>query len=375
MSMDGILAQLRAEIDEVDAALLPLYERRMEAVRQVAELKRENNLSILDAGREQVIIDKMADRADAAYRAEISLLTRTMLALSKSYQRKRLFPGEETLLPPPAQPKRENVVCVYQGVPGAWSEQALLQVFPDASYEAAEYFEDVFRTVKEEKADYGVVPVENSRTGAIGETYDLLRRYGCYIVGRVSVEIRQCLLAPEGVGLNDIRRVLSHPEALRQCGKYLKKHPWEQIACSNTAVAAESVAKENDGHSAAVGSRRAAERSGLSVLVPDIMDSAGNTTAFVVIARAPEYTADSTMITVTFSTAHRSGALCEALMPYMACGLNLARIESRPGTGGDYRFFADIESNILDPAAQDALRQAAAACEYFEVLGCYDNLE
>ena len=101
------------------------------------------------------------------------------------------------------------------------------------------------------------------------------------------------------------------------------------------------------------------------------MDSADNRTSFVVISRQPEYDEQSNLISVTFSTQHRSGALCEALMPFMADGLNLMRIESRPVSADKYRFFAEIQGNINDKRVLSALRQAAATTEYFEVLGCY----
>ena len=110
---------------------------------------------------------------------------------------------------------------------------------------------------------------------------------------------------------------------------------------------------------------------GLSVLAPDIMDATDNRTSFVVIAAQPQYNRESDLLSVTFSTQHHSGALCEALLPFMAEDLNLNRIESRPAAAGKYRFFAEIEGNIADEKVMAALRQASAASEYFEILGCY----
>lgn len=368
------LEALREEIDQVDKELRPLLEKRMQIVQHVAEVKQQNNIAVLDAKREQAILDRVAAATSPDMRGEVSLLMRTLLALSKSRQRKAHFGTERSLLPPPSPPQTENLTCAYQGMPGAWSEQALRQLYPEAQHLAVERFENVFEAVRQGKAHYGVVPIENSQTGAIGETYDLLRKYGCYIVGRTTLDIRQCLLAPSGVALGDIQRVYSHPEALSQCRHYLHKHRWEQSACRNTAVAAKQVAEENDGHTAAVASAYAAERYGLAVLEKDIMDTTGNRTSFIVIAAQPEYDQDAGIVSVTFSTAHRSGALCEILLPFMSFDINLARIESRPGSAGSYRFFADLEGNILDEQMAAALRQAAAAGEYFEVLGCYHTL-
>ncbi len=373
MSGKEELELLRGQLDEVDKELVPLFERRMNLVQQVAEVKQKNNMAVLDAKREQAILDRVAAATAPELRGEASLLMRTLLALSKSRQRKAHFGSELPLLPAPCPPKTGPFTCAYQGRPGAWSEQALRKVYPAAEALAVERFEDVFEAVRQDRAQYGVVPIENSQTGAIGETYDLLRKYGCYITGRTTMDIRQCLLAPEGVSLKDVKQVYSHPEALSQCRMFLRKHNWEQIACRNTAVAAQKVAEENDGHTAAVASAYAANCYGLNVLEKDIMDSSANRTSFIIIAAQPEYDETSQMITVTFSTAHRSGALCEILLPFMAFDLNLARIESRPGTAESYRFFADVEGNLLDTGITPALRQAAAAAEYFEVLGCYRN--
>lgn len=365
------MGRMRKEIDEVDRQLLPLFARRMAASEKIAQIKRENNMSIQDPIREQEVIDAAVSLVDESIRGEASLLMRSILALSREQQRKALFSEDYPLLPPPREPVRENVRCAYQGVPGAWSEQALMKLFPQAEKKVVEFFEDVFLAVKHKEADYGVVAIENSQSGAIGETYDLLRKYGCYIVGRTWIDIRQCLMALPGTRLEDIREVFSHPEGHRQCSGFLHGRAWDLTACRNTAVAARMVADSAGNRCAAIGSRRAAELNGLEVLAADIMDTTGNRTSFVVIAPEPEYDLSSDLISVTFSTAHRSGALCETLLPFMAQRINLMRIESRPSAPDKYRFFAELQGNILNGETAVALRQAAATCEYFEVIGCY----
>jgi chorismate mutase/prephenate dehydratase len=374
MDKNNILKDARDKIDRLDKELAPLFIERMGVSAEIAELKRENNLSILDASREKIVIDNAVELAPPDYGAEMSLFMRTIISLSKSYQRKLLFTGEndqKAYLPEPAQRKTGGVKCVYQGLPGAWGEQAAFQMFPDGELIQTDYFEDVFTAVRDGKADYGVLPIENSQTGAIGENYDLIKKYNCFIVGKTVVEIRQCLLIREDAELSDVREIYSHPEGFKQCRSFLRGKQFDLIDCRNTAVAAKTVADSGDKRRAAIGSRRAAERFGLKVAAPDIMDSAGNTTSFIVIAAKPEYTAASDHVSVTFSVVHRSGALCEALMPFMTLGVNLRRIESRPGGKGSYRFFADLEGNIADENMRLALRQAEMATEYFEVTGCY----
>ncbi|MDR0851429.1 MAG: chorismate mutase [Clostridiales Family XIII bacterium] len=372
--MDKELKDLRIQIDEIDTEIVGLFKKRMDIAKKTGDYKREHNMSILDSGREQAVVDQAATLVSDDLKGEVSLLMRSMMALSRQYQRNLLFANDEPLLPAAATPKTTDVRCVYSGVPGAWGEAATSKLFPGAALVSVEFFEDVFSAVKKKDADYGVVPIENSQSGAIGETYDLLRKYGCYIVGRTWVDIKQCLLAVPGAKLKDIREVYSHPEGFKQCHRFLMDKPWDFIATSNTAVAAKKVSGESDLKIAAIGSRFAAELNGLNVLVPDIMDSANNRTSFVVIGREPEYTEKSDLISITFALSHRSGSLCEALMPFMASGLNLTRIESRPSSAENFRFFAEIAGNILDPLVIDTLQHAAGVTEYLEVIGCYNTL-
>jgi chorismate mutase/prephenate dehydratase len=369
------IKEIRNIIDEIDEKLVDSFSERMNLAKDVAEYKRANNLAIMDEGREQVVLDKAVAQAPDDLSGEVSIFMRTLMALSRERQRDLLISGEDEFLPPPSERKTEDVKCVYQGVQGAWSWQAAQKLFPDAKLSPVDYFDDVFTSVKDGTADYGVVPLENSRTGAIGETYDLLRKHGCFIVGRTWIDIRHCLMAKRDTDFSDIREVHSHSEGFGQCRNYLSGRNWDLMSCSNTAVAAKKVRSSTDNRSAAIGSRKAADIYGLTILQADIMDQADNRTSFVIIGREPEYNNESDHISVTFSLSHRAGSLCEALMPYMAAGVNLARIESRPASAGSFRFFAEIEGNITDPVIKDTLRHAAAVTEYFEAIGCYNVTE
>lgn len=368
------LAELRKKIDLIDNKMAPLFEERMDISRQIAEVKGAGNLAIVDDAREQQVVDQAVALVGDDLNGEIQLLMRTMLAISKEMQRRTLFAGGGIkLLPPPRKPVQGHITCAFQGLPGAWSEQALMKLFPNADRLSVEFFEDVFTAVKEKRAAYGIVPIENSKTGAIGETYDLLRKFGCFIVGRTWIDIHQCLIAPHGTALSDVREIFSHPEGFKQCSRFLHGRAWDLTACRNTAVAAEMVAKSGNGRTAAIGSRRAAEINGLNVLAPDIMDAADNRTSFVVISTEPEYDEHDNLISVTFSAPHRSGALCEILLPFMASELNMMRIESRPAGPGQYRFFVEIQGSVMDENTIEALRHASVSCEYFEVIGCYSD--
>jgi chorismate mutase/prephenate dehydratase len=372
--MDTELKKLRNDIDEIDEKIIKLFEQRMDFAKNVGVYKREHNMAILDSVREQGVVDRASGLVPANLKGEVTLLMRSLMAFAREYQRSLQFENDEDFLPPPVSPKVGELDCVYQGVPGAWSEQAARKLFPGARLSAVAFFEDVFEAVKRETADYGVVAIENSQSGAIGETYDLLRKYGCYVVGRTWIDIKHCLIAKPGTRLTDIREVYSHPEGFRQCHRFLMDKSWDLTACSNTAVAAKKVKDATEGKVAAIGSRLAAELNGLDAIAPDIMDAASNRTSFVVIAREPEYTEKSDLISITFSLAHRSGSLCEALLPFTASEINLTRIESRPSSSENYRFFAELSGNIMDPLVVDTLRHAAGVTEYLEVLGCYHTI-
>ncbi len=374
--MSEKLAEIRKEIDAIDNALIKAFEKRMELSDRVAEVKGKENIAISDESREDTVVKQALGLINDELYSEGTTFMRTLIALSKSRQRKKLVDMEETLLPPsqkhePAQGVRLKVA--YQGVPGAFTEEALLKYFEDVDAVATETFESVFVEVKEKRAAYGVVPIENSHTGAIGEVYDLLRKYGCYIVGQTWLGVSQCIMAKPGTSLADVREVLSHPQGFKQCSEFIKGKAWDLIACQNTAMAAQNVAASEGNRQAAIGSKRAASLNGLNVLQEGIMNATNNKTRFIIISHAPEYDASSNIVSIAFITAHRSGALCDVLFPLMGYGVNMSRIESRPMSEGKYCFFADLQGNITDPQIKSAIAHANASSLYLEVLGCYSE--
>jgi len=375
MSNKEELSELRQKIDKLDREMLELFKQRMRISEQVAAVKASANIALVDETRERQMIESAAAEAAPENKAETIAFMRTLLSISKLRQIKQFTPRDHAFFPPPSPPKDSGVTIAFQGVQGAWGEHAAVQLFPQAALQAYNYFEDVFNAVKEKEVDYGILPIENSQTGAIGEVYDLLRRHGCYIVGQTWITIAQCLLAGEGATLNSIREVYSHPEGFNQCRRFLKNKNWDLSPSTNTAYAAKMVAEKKDTRSAAIGSRRAAQIHGLSIIAPDIMDNPQNKTRFIAIAESPIYDKECTTTSITFSTPHKSGALCAILQTFMLAGINLSRLESRPVSADKYRFFADLQANIMDEATLGTLRQASVQCDYFEILGCYHTTQ
>lgn len=365
------LAALRVRIDEVDRGLIELFQKRMQISEQVADVKSSANLSLTDEKREHQVIENAVSIADESNKSEVAAFMQSLIALSKIKQRYKLMPATNLHFPQSGIRKNGEIKVAFQGVHGAWGEMGAMKMFPQTPLTNLEYFEDVFEAVKSKTVDFGVLPIENSQSGAIGEVYDLLRRHGCFIVGQTWVPINQCLLAKPGSSLDGIREILSHPQGFSQCRRFLKNRNWELVTCRNTAVAAQMVSEREDLKGAAIGSRQAAEHYGLEVLAPDIFDQSGNQTRFIAISSEPLYDEACDTISVTFSLLNKSGALCAVLQSFMLADMNLTRLESRPASADRYRFFADLQANILNEKTLDTLKEAAVQCEYFEILGCY----
>jgi chorismate mutase/prephenate dehydratase len=271
---------------------------------------------------------------------------------------------------PPEQPR-----ILYQGEPGAYAEEGAVTFFgEDCRRARVDTWEEIFLALKEGRADYGVLPIENSSTGAIHQVYDLLARYGAYIVGEQTVKVEHCLMAPKGARLEDLQEVCSHEQGLLQCADYLKKHPeWKQTPRLNTAESAKYVAGQNDPTKAAIGSRRAAKLYGLDILAERISSNIENYTRFVVVSPLMELRPGRDKVSALFVLPHRSGSLHALMSIFAVNGLNMIKLESRPITGRswEYLFFVDFTGDLKSPAMDGILRELSQTAEHFRILGNY----
>lgn len=268
----------------------------------------------------------------------------------------------------------------YQGVPGAYGEQATCNYFQGkwSNIIAHESFEDVIEALLEKKIDYGVLPIENSSEGEILDTYDLIKNNELYIVGEQSIKIEHNLLVVPGTKLEDIEEVYSHPQGLRQSKEFLKKHPTMKLCpYVNTATACQHVAELQDKRKAAIGSKRAAKLYGLEILEPNIHFNKNNFTRFIILSDKMNITEGSDKISIVFSTEHVSGSLYNILGHFAHNGLNLLKIQSRPllEKKWEYYFFADLEGNLEQANVLIALSQIMNQCSYFKILGNYRQCE
>lgn len=382
------LDTLREQIDEIDARIVALFEQRMAVTLEVGRYKQANGIPVLDVGRErQVLEKKQALIRNPALKTDVTTLYESIMGISRRQQRKLVREnGSHPAFLRYAEARRrarrpvEHPRVVYQGVPGAYSEQAAVNFFSESVHsQGLEQFEDVFAALKEGRADYGVVPIENSSTGAIRQIYDLLTQYECFMVGETTVKVEHCLMAPKGATLDTITHVYSHEQGLFQCEQYLNRHPdWSQVPQADTAGSAQMVAAAGDVTKAAICSERAAGLYGLEILARAINHNSNNTTRFVVVSPAMELRPGADKISTVFTLPHEAGSLHEILTIFAVQGLNVVKLESRPvpGHSWEYLFFLEFTGSLLDPAMEGILHELTQTTADFRVLGNFvSNLE
>ncbi|MDJ0274818.1 MAG: prephenate dehydratase [Nitrososphaerota archaeon] len=264
----------------------------------------------------------------------------------------------------------------FQGELGSYSEEAAAKFFGQG-FEPVPMRSllSVFTAVEAGAADYGVVPIENSIEGGVGETYDLLLSSGLRVVGEVYVRVVHCLIGLEGAELSDIRRVYSHPQALAQCRAYITMMGFEPVSTYDTAGAVKLVKEMGDRSNAAIASERAATIYGMKVLAKGIEDYGRNYTRFLVMGREALGTPRRPKTSVIFSVPHRAGALFRALEPFAVREINLTKIESRPTRARpwQYYFFVDFEGDSRDERVREALAELASRTLFLKVLGTYES--
>lgn len=371
------LLELRKEIDEIDAQLIPLLLKRMEVAKGVAKYKVERGIPVLNEEREQQILDNVAEKCGEQGDAIKTIFSATMDA-SRALQHKIIGGGKElrqsvnnAVGSKTLTANGEPIAC--QGVAGAYSGKAGSKLFPDSQIKFYKQFEDVFEAVNQKKARYGIIPVENSTAGSVHESYDLIMKYRFYVVGAYDLKISHCLCAKADTKYEDIEDVYSHPQALSQCNIFLKNFDFTGINFTNTAAAAKFVSESDKNNIAAICSESAAKKYGLKIIKKDIQNVANNTTRFIVISKELVIDEDAEKISLIFSAPHRTGSLYRVLGRFSMAGLNLTKIESRPVANGrfDYFFYVDILGSVHDESTLDLLCALCDELPEFTFLGNY----
>lgn len=261
----------------------------------------------------------------------------------------------------------------YQGEPGAYTEQAVLNYFDNPETIPCETFDAVFALVENGTADRGMVPIENSLAGSIHQNYDNLLRHALYINGEYFLRVRHCLIGKPGVQRSQIKKVISHPQALGQCANYLRGLGVQVKPEYDTAGSVKMLVEMEDQTVAAIASRRAAEIYGMNVIEEGIEDDRENFTRFLEISTRSAKPAANAKTTVVFTLKHQPGSLFKALSVFALRDIDLTKIESRPlpGTPWNYLFYIDLLGSEDDTVVKKALNHLEEYALMLRVFGSY----
>ena len=373
------LLELRNEIDKIDSELIPLLLKRMSISEQVAQYKVERGIPVLNEEREQEILNNVAAKCGEQGETIKTVFSATMDA-SRALQHKIIGGGKElrelvekSQIDGKLTANGAPVAC--QGVDGAYSGITANTLFPDSPVKYYKQFEDVFEAVNKGEAIYGVIPVENSTAGSVHESYDLIMKYRFYVVGAYDLKIEHCLCAKEGTAYENITNVYSHPQAVSQCGNFLKNFDFTGINFSNTAAAAEYVANSSKRDIGVICSEFAAKKYGLKILKRNVQNNNNNRTRFIVISKKLVISSDANKISLIFSIADKTGSLYRVLGRFSMAGLNLTKLESRPieNENFNYHFYVDVSGSVKQQSALDLMCALYDELPEFEFLGNFNE--
>ncbi len=350
------LPEIRKEIDRIDSDLIRLLNERFDLVHEVGQYKRSNGLEFYAPEREEALLQTLIAKAkngplpESAIRAIYREIMSAALALEK------------------------DLVIAYLGPEATWSHQAARSKFgASVKYAPQPNIGDVFDQVSRRRADYGVVPIENSTEGAVNHTLDVFMDSDLKICAQILQPIENNLMAR--IPREMIGRIYSHPQVFGQCRQWLRHNfpTAELIEVSSTTRAAELAAASDD--AAAIAGQMAAEVYHLAILEPAIQDAATNTTRFLVVGHTTCPPTGNDKTSIMFSVDDSVGALFSALEPFKHFKINLTKIESRPSKrkAWEYFFFVDVAGHCDDLTLIEALDELRKHCTFVKILGSYPN--
>ncbi|MCH2025036.1 MAG: prephenate dehydratase [Verrucomicrobiales bacterium] len=351
MSLDSI----REQIDALDTELLKLLNERADLVHQVGEIKKKDGIEIYAPEREESLLKRLAEKSEGRLTEDsIRAIYREIMSAALSLE--------------------EDLKIAYLGPQGTWTHQAAISKFGHSvNYSAQESLSAVFDQVARKKADYGVVPIENSTEGAVNHTLDMFADSPLRICAQILLPIENALMSK--VPREDIKKLYSHPQVFGQCREWIQKNfpSADLIEVSSTTRAASIVVNESD--AAALGGKLAAELNGLDLLEESIQDRATNTTRFLVLSHNMCPPTGNDRTSVMFSVRDKPGSLFDALQPFNSFKINMSKIESRPSKQRDweYYFFVDIVGHCEEPELAEALGNLEKHCSFIKVLGSYPD--
>ncbi len=348
------LEKLREKISGIDRRIISLLDERAELVEEVGRIKRKHHLPFYSPDRETYVYRMVEENASGRFpKKSLRTIFREIMSASIKLE--------------------EPLVISYLGPEATFTHQAAIERFGLAlHYTPEESIEDVFMDVEAERADFGVVPIENSIEGVVSYTLDMFVNSSVKIVSEIIIDIHHNLLS-KADRLEDIKAIYSHPNALGQCKGWIKKHLPNVPLFETTSTAKAAKIAEKDKNVAAIASKAAAEIYGLNILAKGIEDKTDNITRFLVIGRHIPKKTGNDKTSFMFTIKDRVGALYQILEPFYRNGINLTRIESRPSRqkSWSYIFYVDIEGHISDESVKNALKEIEKYTVLLKILGSY----
>jgi chorismate mutase / prephenate dehydratase len=351
------LHEHRKAIDKLDEQIVELLNQRTKHVLEIGAIKLKAGEEIYAPHRELAVLDRVCKLNQGPITNEsLRAIYREIMSSALSLEK--------------------TMTIAYFGPEATFTHQAAILKFGSSlHYAPQKTIADVFNEVSKNRADYGVVPVENSTEGVVTHTLDMLVESDLKIVAQIVLPIQQCLVGNVKVG--EIRKLYSHPQALAQCRGWVQAHlpHVEIIESSSTTRAAELAATEKN--TAAIASSLAAERYHLQLLEANIQDNSINATRFLVLGRQCSPPTGRDRTSIMLSIADEVGALHKALAPMRRFKLNMTKIESRPSKrkAWEYFFFIDCDGHLQEEKVTKAIEQLKKQCNFVKVLGSYPNAD
>lgn len=350
------LPEHRQAIDEIDARIVELLNARTRHVLEIGEIKTRQGQEIYAPHRERAVLQKVCklnagpitnDGLRAIYREVMS----SALSLEK------------------------NLTIAYLGPEATFTHQAAIKRFGSSlKYSPQRTIADVFHEVAKHRADYGVVPVENSTEGVVTHTLDMFVDSDLKIVAQVVLRISHCL-ASSAKRREDIAKLYVHPQTLAQCRGWIQQQFPQVELCETASNARSAELAAADRKSAALCGELAAETYGVPVLERDVQDNAANSTRFLILGRQIPPPGDTDRTSLMFSIRDEVGALHQALAPFRRFKINMTKIESRPSKrkAWEYFFFVDCDGHAESGKLAKAVELLGQHCSFVKVLGSYPN--
>ncbi len=352
------IQQYRQSIDRIDDEILKLLNERSKNVVEIGKLKKQSDTeaNLHTPGREAEIVDRLMRHNQGPFPNDaIRTVYREIMSASLSLE------GPQTV--------------AYLGPRATFTHLACIQKFGEsAQYVPVNSIKDVFNEVERGRANFGVVPIENSTEGVVNHTLDMFVDSSLLIYGEVLQEVSHHLLSKADRS-EDIKKIYSHPHAIAQCRNWLETNlphvPVSEVP--STARAAELCVDDLSG--AAIASELAGQLYGLKVLKARIEDNINNFTRFLVLSQKPSERTGKDKTSVMLSVKDKVGALYELLRPFASHGINMTKIESRPSRrkAWEYIFFVDIEGHLEEDRVKKALEEVKGRCLFLKVLGSYPS--